>query len=368
MTRKLSLYALLATVAAFAVFFIQIIRPFLLAVFFAVVLAVLFNPPHDYLTRRLGGRRRISAGLTVLAVVLLLLVPISGVLLLAGSQLLEIGQEAVRWLEPAESPEINERWELLQDSRIGRELSDFYLSLPDGQRTELREMASRFSDGITTDIADKTRGMLRDAFGFALRLAVMTLAFYYFLADGPQFMKQLHDLLPLKDAEEAVLSDRFENVCRGVVLGTLAAGLAQATLAGIGFAVAGVEGLWMLIVLTMLCSFIPFLGAAVVWGGVAIYLFFDGRPVAAFLLAGYGAGIVSTSDNIVRAYVIGSQAKLHPLVALISVLGAIRLVGLWGIFLGPMLAAFLVALVEIVRRRLETDGKVSAETEPLRTE
>lgn len=368
MSRKLSLYALLGTVAAFAIFYLQVIRPFLLAVFFAVVLAVLFNPAYVFLTRRLGGYRRISAALTVIAVLLLLLIPISGVLMLAGSQLLEIGQMAVGWLESSEPSEIDEGLDTIRDSRIGWELREFYASVPTEQRSELREMASRFADGITTDVAHKTRGMLGDVFGFAIRLGVMMLAFYYFLADGPHFLKQAHDLLPLQGGEEAELSDRFERVCRGVVLGTVVSGLAQASLAGIGFAVAGVDQLWMLVVLTMLCSFIPFLGAAVVWGGVVLYLFVEGRPVAAILLAIYGGGIVSTSDNIIRAYVIGNQARLHPLVALISVLGAIRLVGLWGIFLGPMLAAFLVALVDIVRRRLETDSMTSEETESLTTE
>jgi len=86
---------------------------------------------------------------------------------------------------------------------------------------------------------------------------------------------------------------------------------------------------------------------------VAIYLMSTGRVAAGLGLALFGAAIVATSDNLVRAYVIGSQSKLHPFVALVTVLGAIRLVGLWGIFIGPMVAAFFYAFLNITRSRVE---------------
>jgi predicted PurR-regulated permease PerM len=56
-------------------------------------------------------------------------------------------------------------------------------------------------------------------------------------------------------------------------------------------------------------------------------------------------------DNLLRAYVIHDSAQLHPLVALISVLGAIQVVGLWGILLGPVVASFFYALLKILRDR-----------------
>jgi predicted PurR-regulated permease PerM len=109
----------------------------------------------------------------------------------------------------------------------------------------------------------------------------------------------------------------------------------------------------------MLCSFIPFIGSAAVWGSVALWLLFEGRYAAAVGLVVYGSAVISTSDNLVRAHLIGNQASLHPLVSLVTVLGAIKLMGLWGVFVGPMVAAFFFALLKIVHERFARQNGTS---------
>ncbi len=47
---------------------------------------------------------------------------------------------------------------------------------------------------------------------------------------------------------------------------------------------------------------------------------------------------------------------MHPLVALVTVLGALQFVGLWGIFLGPIAAAFFFVLLKIFKRKLIEEG------------
>ena len=89
---------------------------------------------------------------------------------------------------------------------------------------------------------------------------------------------------------------------------------------------------------------------------MTIGLVLEQRYVAAIFLAIYGSIIVSGSDNLVKAYIIHGRSQMHPLVALVTVLGALQLVGLWGIFVGPISAAFFYALLNILHRRLvETD-------------
>jgi predicted PurR-regulated permease PerM len=104
---------------------------------------------------------------------------------------------------------------------------------------------------------------------------------------------------------------------------------------------------------TFVVSVIPYLGAASVWIPVAIYLAFQERWLAACLLAVYGAVIVSSVDNLIRAYAIHDQAHIHPLVALVAILGAVRLLGLWGIIVGPVTAVLFHVLLELVSKRLE---------------
>ena len=68
--------AILAIVSlAFAVLFFQVISPFALPLFLAVVFAVMASPVHERLSPRLGGRGWLSALILTVALLLLLLLP-----------------------------------------------------------------------------------------------------------------------------------------------------------------------------------------------------------------------------------------------------------------------------------------------------
>lgn len=351
MVRNLSLWLLLGLVGVIGLLFFHVVKPFLLVTFIAAVLAVLFTPLHRWLTSKLWGHDRIAAAVTTILVIVLILLPISVTLLMAGTQVMQAGNQVSQWFEHRSDTALDNAIDKLEESTIGSALDDLHQSLPDEQQKRLESAANRMADSATAELYDKTRGLLSDVFTAVIGLGLMVFGLYYFLADRALFVGELHRMLPLDDVEERKLIDRFQQVCRGVVLGTVVAGIAQATLAGIAFGILGIPQAWILIVLTMFCSFIPFLGSATVWGPVAIWLFAEGRVSEGIFLAIYGAAIIATADNVVRAYVIGNQARLHPLVALVTVLGAIKLIGLWGIFVGPMVAAFLYALLNITKER-----------------
>ncbi|QDV45573.1 putative inner membrane protein [Stieleria neptunia] len=360
MPRHLSFWLLIGTVALSGLLFFHVIKPFLVAIFVALVLTVLFAPLHRWLTDRLAGHIRIAAGATTLLVVVAVLLPIGVTLLMAGTQVMQIGTDVAERFDAPSNNGIDQTVEIIEETRIGSAIEQLDNHLPRGHREQLRRAASRITDGVAAELYNKTRGLLSDFFTFAVSLAIMMLALYYFLADRDVFLRELHRMMPLKNQEERRLTDRFQSVCRGVVLGTVVAGVVQATLSGVAFAVLGVPNVWLLIVLTMFSSFVPVLGSAAVWGCVAAWLLFDGHYASGIGLAVYGAAIVSSSDNLVRAYVIGNQAKLHPFVALVTVLGALKLMGLWGIFVGPMVAAFFYALLNITRDRVAQQRQMAA--------
>jgi hypothetical protein len=69
-------------------------------------------------------------------------------------------------------------------------------------------------------------------------------------------------------------------------------------------------------------------------------------------LAIYCAGIVSTADNFIKPAVLHGQSRLHPLLALLSVLGGVKTLGPIGILVGPMVVVFLQTLLNILHREL----------------
>ncbi len=110
-----------------------------------------------------------------------------------------------------------------------------------------------------------------------------------------------------------------------------------------------------LTLLTFFGALIPFVGAAAVWGSASLYLLFFAKSTwAALGLALWGALVVSTVDNIIKPYVLQGQSKLHPLLALLSILGGVGALGPIGVFIGPIAVAFLQAALTMLQTELDT--------------
>ena len=195
-----------------------------------------------------------------------------------------------------------------------------------------------------------------DLAGAATRFVIDTLlliiALYFYFADGPRMLRTLDELTPLPPGRGAELFWEFENVCRAVVVAMFATAIMNGVLSGVGFWLAGVPHVLMLSIFMAVMSFVPFIGMASVWGAAAVYLYFEGSTGAAVFVVVWCGGFVNTLDHVVRPYIIGGRAKLHPLFVFVSVFGGIHLLGILGIFIGPIIGAVLYALLKILRAEL----------------
>ena len=217
--------------------------------------------------------------------------------------------------------------------------------LQDALRTVLEQ-----ARGTLFSIGGRTTAM----FGrLVIGLVVMAVAMFFFLSDGPSMVKTVMRLSPLDDRYEEELLADFTNVSRAVVVATLLSAAVQGLLGGVGYYLAGFESVILLTLLTGVLAMIPFVGAAAVWVPAALWLYFiDLRPGAAVLLALYGAAVVSSIDNLIKPLVLHGKSRLHPLLALLSVLGGVNALGPIGILIGPMTVAFLQTLLNILNREL----------------
>ncbi|KAA1261562.1 putative inner membrane protein [Rubripirellula obstinata] len=197
---------------------------------------------------------------------------------------------------------------------------------------------------------------------FLIGLVVLVVAVYFFLIDGSSMIHTLMRLSPLDDAYEERLLIEFERTSRAVVLASFVSAFAQGILATIAFWLCGFDSLILLFLITSLMALVPFLGAASVWLPCAIYLgAVDQRWYVAIALAVYGAGIISTVDNFIKPMVLQGRTTLHPLFALLSVLGGLAVFGPVGIVVGPMVVVFLQTLLEILSHELaERDAGAGA--------
>ena len=182
---------------------------------------------------------------------------------------------------------------------------------------------------------------------------IMIIGLYFFLLDGPAMLKGLHSLSPIDDNHEEELVLEFTRVSRAVVLATLLSAAAQGILAGIGFWVCGLDSIFLLTLLSGVLAMVPFVGAAAVWIPCALYLFFvDNNLWTAVGLAIYGVLVISMADNFIKPWILHGQSNLHPLLALLSVIGGVTVLGPIGILVGPMIVVFLQTLLKILQREM----------------
>ena len=185
--------------------------------------------------------------------------------------------------------------------------------------------------------------------------AIMVVSLFFFLYDGPAMVRALMKLSPLDDKYELELLSEFDRVVRAIVLALIASAIVQGMTAGIGYYFAGMPSLVFLILLTTLCALIPFVGPAITWVPVCIYLaVYEERFWPAGLLALWGTFAVGSVDNIVKTMVLHGQSSLHPLFALLSIIGGLQALGPIGIVVGPIVVTLLQTLLSILQRELVT--------------
>jgi predicted PurR-regulated permease PerM len=339
MTRLVSFAVLLGLVVLFGLLSLRVLASFLLPLLLAAMLVVIFGPLYRRLRRRFGLADWLAAGLTTLIVLVIVLVPLGLLVTRAGADAVAMARrpEGVK-LDPAVLDGLVTKFNEVTGMRATAE----------GVNAELRGLVEQWVGPVAARVPAVIGKLL-------LGLAVTIVGFFYFLADGPRMLAAVMRLVPLDVRYQWQLLQEFEEVSRAVVSATLLAAIVQAALGGIGYAVAGLDNVFLLTLLTFFTAMIPIVGAAAVWGAASLYLLFFAKDTwTAAGLAAWGLLVVSTIDNVIKPLVLQGQSKLHPLLALLSVLGGVAALGPIGIFVGPIAVAFLQAALTMLAAEIDS--------------
>ena len=93
----------------------------------------------------------------------------------------------------------------------------------------------------------------------------------------------------------------------------------------------------------------PFLGPALVWVPAGIIQIAYGNLFSGIGILAYGIAVISTIDNIIKPKIISSRSKIHPVIVLIGLIGGIKMFGIVGIIIGPLILSFLLIILRIYR-------------------
>jgi predicted PurR-regulated permease PerM len=346
--RRATIIFLVALGAVTLWFGYLIARPFLKPVFFAVVLAIVFRPLHARL-HRLVRSANAAALLSTLCVVLTVVIPaflLSAALrneLTAAYQSLSAGGAQDGGL-------ITRALQLVEQARmwLGKYVDLSQIDL----RAEILDRLQQFSSFLLSQLA----GFAGDVTSFVVAAVISFFTLFYLFRDGRAFWRRLSVVIPLSPAQLEKLATGVSDTITSSMYGGLAVAIAQGTLLGLAFWVLGLPSPVLWGMMTAIFSFMPLVGTAMVWLPASIILMLIGHPVKGLILLAWGAGVVSTVDNIIRPLMISEHMRFHPLYVFFALLGGVQAFGVIGLFVGPAVLALATSLFSLVRE--ETHAQI----------
>lgn len=335
--------ALLALVA-FLVY--RIIEPFLGPIAWALFLGFLLQPAQARLTRLLRGRDSISAFSLTMGVLVLFLGPLTALAVTFTRQAAELAGRLQEWL--AGKPDTTLTG-LDQFPVVGRALQwlDANLHI---SATQIQTWAVEGSKTLFQELASYGGIAFLGAVGTVLAFTVMLFILFFIIRDGRAIARLGATLVPLPAERRETLAERLASVTRAVVRGTVLTSIVQGLLLGIGFAIVGMPAPVVFGVLAAVLSVVPFGGTALVWVPALATLLVQGSYGQAIGILVIGA-IVSSVDNFLKPFLISGRSPLPTVAVFIGVLGGLAAFGLIGLFVGPVVIALVLALLEFAREQ-----------------
>ncbi len=320
-----------AVVLTFSLLFFDMIAPFIEAVILAAVLSGLLYPAFRWLAGRLPNEG-MAATITVAAVLFAIVLPLVFLVFAFVKEAIRITGDLAPWIQ-AQLNGRGPQWHIPTWVPFGAYLEPYR----DQILGRLGDLVSQAGSYFVNGLSAVTQG----TFLFVLNLFIMLYSMFFFLMAGPKLW-DIFGYTPLTHEDLELIAEKGISIARATLKGTVVVGVLQGTLAGAAFAVTGIEGPVFWGVGVAFASVIPGIGAAIVWVPACIFLFVTGHTLPAIGLLLWCALVVSSVDNLVRPWLVGSDTRMPDVLILLSTLGGIAMFGVTGIVIGPIIAGLFL--------------------------
>ena len=333
----------IATALILAYFLYELLMPLKSVIGWAAVLAFILYPVHVRLTRRLRGRRALSAGIITVLTPFLVLAPLSVIGVMFAGQVARL----IEYLRGNTLLSYNEAL-----SRLGQ------YPLVGHAVGWLREHTEVDITQVQSWITDSAQSLLKSAaavggnvalgiFGTLVGFFMMLFMLFFLLQDGRTMWEAVTRLIPAEPARRTRLMKYLADVTRAVVFGSAITALVQGVFVGVGFDIVGLPSPVVFGVIATIAAFLP-AGAGIVLIPAVLYLAFSGRWGAAIFLGCWTAGLWIV-ENVLRPLLTAQQVEVSTLAIFVGAIGGAASFGILGLIVGPVLLSFIVALVRFAQ-------------------
>lgn len=318
--------------------FVWLLIPFAVAVFWAVVLAILFMPLQNRLINRMPDWPNLATCITMFLAIVIVLVPVS-------------------WVGQSVIGELVQLYSQVQSGNFtaGEAYERFVSAVPEsmlpwldrmglGDVQSVKDSISKVASQAVRLVGNQAINFGQNTFIFVVQLCIMLYLQYFLLRDGMRIKSLIADALPLHSDHKKKFLNRFATVVRATIKGNVVVAICQGVLGGIIFWALDIASATLWGTVMAVLSLLPAVGAGLVWGPVAIYFLITGDMFKGTILGLYGILVIGLVDNALRPVLVGKDTRLPDYMVLLSTLGGLSVFGFSGFIAGPLIAVlFLVA-------------------------
>jgi predicted PurR-regulated permease PerM len=317
--------------------FYSIIKPFIVDIFMAIILAILFKKPYSFFLRKFKEKRKKAASLTIVIVFFVIVIPISFIAMMISREVSSTYDSVMTYW-----PQIHEYFDKLPEKASSIPvLKNFVKDI------NWDKLALNVNESLSA-ISSFAFELMQKAFinvGYIiLHFFIILFLLYFLFIDGKKLIERIQFLIPLKDSEEQELIQKLEKVADAIVFNTFMLAFLEGTYGGILFAILGISSpiFWGLI-MTFL-AIIPFIGTNTILVPMAIYQFASGNIWIGIIILVVGTGPVAVNQHLIRPRLDGYKSGMHPGIMFISSMGGLAVMGVPGFLAGPMIAGLFVVM------------------------
>ena len=321
-----------------SILFISMIRQFLMVILVTGIFSAMTQPIYRRFLRWFKGRKNLSAAGTLLFVLLIIFLPLAGLFGIVAGQAVKISQTVKPWIE--------------QRIQAPSAFGDMLQALPfyefiEVYRNEIFEKAGALVGKMSAVLFDSIQSVTLSTVNFLFLFIVFLYTMFFFLKEGDFILNRILYYLPLTDADERRMLERFTSVSRATLKGTLMIGVIQGDAGGARLLGRGDKKRTVLghhhdrAFHYSRCGFGPGLGSGGIHSGGVRGICQGGG------LADFCGVLVGSVDNILRPRFVGKDTQMHELMIFFGTLGGISLFGIIGFIIGPIVAALFVTVWDI---------------------
>jgi predicted PurR-regulated permease PerM len=340
-------YFLIVVLVLLLALLITFISPFGVDLLVAGIIVTAVYPVHKWIFKKISFSRSLSALISMILIIIVILMPFT----LFGFFVAEQAADAYvavseRINDIVATSEAGRTSKILEMIPFSSQVQSVFQYLPIST-ADLLETTKDAVGVVSTFLLSKTTNLLKHLSLFLVHLLVFLISLFYFLREGDRLVLYIRSLLPLSKVYRQELFSKLSNLSYGIIYGIFGAAILQGLLVGFGFSMAGISNAAFWGAIAALFSPVPYIGTTVVWLPAVILLAVNGQYITSVLLLAWCAFIVGTADNVIKPYIIGSSAQLHPLATLLVLLGGTFVFGLKGLLFGPLVLTLALAFVHI---------------------